>query len=162
MARTPKPEGKRVVAENRRARHDYEILETYEAGLVLTGSEVKSLRAGKVSLSDAYARVKEGEVWLIGMHISPYEPGSRFHPEPKRPRKLLLNKAEIQRLQGRVQERGLTLVPLRIYFTPRGWAKVELALARGRALYDKRRAIAQREQQREIARQLREFQRGSR
>jgi len=143
--------GERTVATNRRARHDYEILERVEAGIVLTGSEVKSLRAGRASLSDSYARVRDGEVWLEGMHIAPYEPGQVRGYEPKRPRKLLLHRAEIARLLGKTQERGLTLVPLRVYFA-HGLAKVELGLGRGKRKYEKRRAIVEREQRREIER----------
>jgi|SRR5579875_3762746 SsrA-binding protein len=137
--------------ENRRARHEYHILETVEAGIVLTGPEVKSLRSGGASLAEAYARVRDGEVWLVGMHIAPYDHGGYADHEPRRPRKLLLHKEEILRLQGRVQEKGLTLVPLRLYFK-RGRAKVELGLARGKQLWDKRRAIAEREALRETAR----------
>jgi SsrA-binding protein len=148
-----KPERRDVVV-NRRARHDYHIEETIEAGLVLTGSEVKSLRAGKGQLKDSYARVKDGEVWLLHAHISEYAPAARFGHDPVRPRKLLLHKREIARLAGKVREKGLTLVPLRIYFK-NGRAKVELGLARGKKLYDKRAAMRERDAQREIERSLR-------
>jgi len=126
--------GKKIVAVNRKARHDYSILETFEAGIALTGTEVKSLRNGKVSLQDSYADVKNGEVWIYNLHISPYEHGNIYNHDPKRPRKLLLNKDEIAYLVGKVKERGLTLIPLSIYFNERGWAKVELGLAKGKKL----------------------------
>lgn len=144
--------GKKIVAVNRKARHDYSILETFETGIVLTGTEVKSLRNGKVSLQDSYADVKNGEVWIYNLHISPYEHGNIYNHDPKRPRKLLLNKDEIAYLVGKVKERGLTLIPLSIYFNERGWAKVELGLAKGKKLYDKRRDIAEREERRELER----------
>ncbi len=140
--------------DNRRARHEYEILESLEAGLVLTGTEVKSVRAGGASLSEAYARFRDGEAWLLGMHVPPYKQGSFSNAEPTRPRKLLLHKEEIARLQGRVAEKGLTIVPLRLYFT-RGIAKVQLGLARGKKLWDKRADVAKREVEREIARHVR-------
>ena len=140
----------RVVAVNRRARHDFDIEETFEAGLVLTGTEIKSVRAGRVNLRDSYARVEEGELWLHNMHISAYEPGSRDNVDPTRRRKLLMHSGEIARLIGKTVERGLTLVPLKVYLS-RGYAKVTLGLARGRRLYDKRRAIAEREMEREQA-----------
>ncbi len=146
-------EPERTVVANRRARHDYHLEETYEAGIQLLGSEVKSLRAGRASLQDAYARVRGGEVWLVNMHIAPYEQAGPFNHDPLRPRKLLLHKAEIRRLVGKVKERGYTLVPLRVYFR-RGLAKVELALARGKRQFDKRADIAKREAQRQIARAL--------
>lgn len=141
------------MATNRRARHDYTIEETYEAGLVLTGPEVKSLRAGRASLADAYARVRDGEVWVENLHIAPYEMAHPHRYEPTRPRKLLLHREEIRRLVGKVAERGLTLVPLRIYFT-HGLAKVELGLARGKRSYEKRAAIAEREHRREVERAM--------
>jgi len=144
----------RVVAENRKARHDYFIDETYEAGIALVGTEVKSLRLGKVSLRDSYAVIQNGEVFLHNMHISPYEKGNRFNHDPKRSRKLLLHKQEIKRLLGKTQQRGYTLIPLRVYFK-RGKAKVELALARGKKLHDKREEIARRDAQRELAREWR-------
>jgi SsrA-binding protein len=147
------------VAVNRRARHDYEILETYECGIALQGSEVKSLRAGQVQLRDAYAKVERGELWLYGMHVAPYGFAQGFGAhDPDRPRKLLAHRREIDELAGRVQERSLTLVPLSLYFRD-GWAKVELGLARGRRLYDKRRALAERDAAREAARAIAEVRR---
>lgn len=144
----------KVVTVNRKARHDYEILETCEAGLVLTGTEVKSLRTGRANLKDSFARIQNGEVWLYHMHISPYSHGNINNHEPTRPRKLLLHRSEIRRLTGKVEERGLTLVPLKVYFKD-GYAKVELALARGKRLYDKRQDIARRDAERDVARALR-------
>jgi SsrA-binding protein len=142
------------VATNRQARFRYELLENWEVGIALQGSEVKSLRAGKVNLKDAYALVREGEVWLHNCHIAPYEPAAREGHDPERPRKLLMHRKEIERLIGKTQERGLTLVPTRIYFSgPR--AKVELALARGKEQRDKRETIREREQSREMQRALR-------
>ncbi len=152
--RDEKPPARSPSVDNRRARYEYEILESIEAGIVLTGTEIKSLRAGGVSLAESYARVREGELWLLGMHVPPYKEGSFANQEPLRPRKLLLHKAQIVRLGGRAAEKGLTLVPLRLYFT-RGKAKVELGLARGKKLWDKRRATAERELRREIARHAR-------
>lgn len=143
----------KVITENRKARHDYHIEEVIEAGIALTGSEVKSLRAGRVSLRDSYARVERGEVFLHNMHISPYEKANRFNHDPLRVRRLLMHRAEIRRFIGRAAEKGYTLVPLRLYFR-RGLAKVELALARGKKEYDKRDDIARREAQVEIARAL--------
>ena len=140
--------------DNRRARHEYHILESIEAGLVLTGTEVKSVRAGGASLREAYARVREGEAWLLGMHIQPYLQGSFSNVEANRPRKLLLRKGQIADLQGRVSEKGLTIVPLRLYFT-RGMVKVQLGLARGKKLWDKRADVARRDVEREIARHVR-------
>ena len=148
-----------VVAINRRARHDYDIVETYDAGLVLTGTEIKSVRAHRVDLRDAYAAVAREELWLHNMHISPYEPGSRDNPATRRTRKLLLHRREINRLLGRSVEKGLTIVPLRIYLE-RGYAKLELGLARGRRQWDKRQAIADREARREEERALARRQRG--
>ena len=148
----------KVVADNRRARHDYFILETYEAGIALTGTEVKSLRRGRASLQDSFARVEKGELILYDLHISPYEAGNIFNHEPKRPRRLLMHKQEIMRLYGKLREKGLTLIPLKIYFNERGLAKVELALAKGKKLYDKREAAAERDAQREIAKALRRRQ----
>jgi SsrA-binding protein len=142
-----------LVATNRRARHEYWIEETHEAGIALTGTEVKSLRAGHVILADAFARVDRGEAWLLHLHINPYEQGNIQNHDPMRTRKLLLHKREIARLATRVQQRGYTLVPLRIYFR-RGIVKVELGLARGRHTYDKRERIAERDAERRIARAL--------
>ncbi len=147
------------VASNRRARHRYEILDRLEAGIELVGSEVKSLRNGKAQIAEAYAAVEDGEVWLRGAHIPPYEPANVQNHEPERPRKLLLHKREIERLQGQTQKKGLTLVPLRIYFKgPR--AKLELALARGKEQRDRRRELRDRDQKREIERELSARQRG--
>jgi SsrA-binding protein len=149
----------RQVASNRRARHDYDILDTYECGIVLRGSEVKSLRQGKAQLADAYARVDGGELWLYGLHIPPWEYSTGFGAhDPNRRRKLLLHRRQIDELMGRVQQQSLTLVPLSLYFRD-GLAKVELALARGRRLYDKRQAIARRDADREAARAAREVNR---
>uniref|UniRef100_A0A7C3RVY2 SsrA-binding protein n=1 Tax=Dictyoglomus thermophilum TaxID=14 RepID=A0A7C3RVY2_DICTH len=143
---------KKIVAVNRKAKHDYFILETFEAGISLTGTEVKSLRSGKVSMQDSYADVKNGEVWIYNLHISPYEHGNIYNHDPKRPRKLLLNKDEIAYLVGKVKEKGLTLIPLSIYFNERGWAKVELGLAKGKKLYDKRKDLAEKAERRELER----------
>jgi len=151
----PEPGERKLVATHRKARFEYEILETVEAGIALVGPEVKSLRAGNASLADAYAVVRRGEVFLVGAHVSPYAQASRENPDPRRERKLLLHRAEITRLAGKVAERGLTLVPLSLYFQD-GRAKVELALARGRRRYDKREAIRRREQEREVRRTVRE------
>jgi SsrA-binding protein len=143
----------RTVASNRRARHDYEILERFEAGIALSGAEVKSLRGGRGSLTESFARVRDGEVWLEGMHIPPYEQAmDKRAYDPTRARKLLLHRKEIQRLIGKTAERGLSLVPLRVYFT-HGIAKVEIALGRGKRRYEKRQAIAEREHQREMLRE---------
>ena len=150
-------EGYKVVAQNKKARHDYEIEETYEAGIVLTGTEIKSIRAGKVNLKDSYARIKDGEVFLLNMHISPYEQGNRFNHDPVRTRKMLLHKKEINKLIGLTKEKGYTLVPLKLYLK-NGWAKVDLALAKGKKLYDKREAMKKRDAQREIERAFRERQ----
>lgn len=143
--------GRKLVAQNRKARHDYTVEETFEAGLVLTGTEVKSLRAGRASLVDGYALVKDGEVWLEGVHIPEYTQGTWTNHEPRRPRKLLLHRQEIDRLIGKTKESGATLVPLSLYFKD-GKAKVELALARGKRSYDKRAALAERDERREIER----------
>ena len=143
--------GKKIVATNRKARHEYEILDTYEAGLVLKGPEVKSLREGKVGFQDAYARPEGGEVWLHSFHISRYEQAGRFNEDPMRPRKLLLNRSEIRKLVGQVEEKGLTLIPMDIYFR-RGVAKITLALARGRKLYDKREKLKRKTQDDEARR----------
>lgn len=141
----------KVVATNRKALHDYYIMETFEAGIALKGTEVKSLRQGKANLQDSYGLTKNGEVWLLGIHISPFEKGNINNHDPKRERKLLLHKGEIRRLMAKVEQKGLTLVPLRIYFKKKV-AKVELAVARGKKLYDKREAIAKREAERELQR----------
>ena len=147
--------GEKLVASNRRAHHNFDILETHEAGLVLQGTEVKSLRDSRADLKESYARIDGNEAWLIGLHISPYAQGNRANHDPLRPRKLLLHRAEINRLVGKIMEKGLTLVPLRLYFKE-GRAKVELGLARGRKTLDKRHAIREREETREVHRALRE------
>ena len=144
-----------VVVSNRKARHEYHILETWEAGLVLVGTEVKSLRAGKANLHDCFARVDRGEVWLYNLHISPYEQGNRNNHDPLRPRKLLLHRNEIRRMLGKVEQKGLTLVPLDIHFI-NGHAKVQLALAQGKQLHDKRDSIKERDAQREMQRGLKD------
>ena len=144
----------RAVATHRRARFDYEILETLEAGIALLGPEVKSLRAGKANLQDAYAMVRRGEVFLVGAHVSPYAQAARENPDPRRERKLLLHRREIERLRTRLDEKGLTLIPLEIYFKD-GRAKVRLGLARGKRRFDKRETIRRREEEREIARATR-------
>ncbi|MCX8033068.1 MAG: SsrA-binding protein SmpB [Thermoleophilia bacterium] len=149
-----KAQGIKIVAQNKKAFHDYHIEETMEAGIALTGTEVKSLRAGRVNLRDSYAAVEKGELWLLGAHISPYEQGNIFNHDPVRPRKLLMHKYEIRRLLGKVQRAGYTLVPTKIYFK-NGKAKVEIALAKGKTLYDKRQAIAKKEAEREMERAFR-------
>jgi SsrA-binding protein len=145
------------VATNRQASFRYHLIERYECGLVLTGTEVKSLRDGKAQIKDAYATVRDGEVWLMGLYIPPYGPASRENHDPERPRKLLLHRAEIDRLMIRTQERGLTLVPTRLYFSgDRSKAKVEIALAKGKDLFDKRDTIRKRDVARDVQRELRE------
>ncbi|WBB72682.1 SsrA-binding protein SmpB [Micromonospora sp. WMMD1128] len=147
----PREKGRKVVASNKKARHDYAILDTYEAGMALTGTEVKSLRAGRASLVDAFAQERDGELYLHGMHVPEYAQGTWTNHEPRRTRKLLLNRLEINRLLGKLKESGLTLVPLQVYFSD-GWAKVEIGLARGKKSYDKRQDLAKRDADREIAR----------
>jgi len=147
----PREKGRKVVTSNRRARHDYAILDTYEAGMALTGTEVKSLRAGHASLVDAFAQERGGELYLHGMHIPEYTQGTWTNHEPRRTRKLLLNRLEIDRLIGKLKETGLTIVPLSVYFSD-GWAKVELGLAKGKKSYDKRQDLAKRDADREIQR----------
>jgi len=144
-------EGERIVATNRKARHDYELLERFECGIVLTGDEVKSLRGGQASLTDCYGRLHDGELWLEGMHVPPYEQGNTATHQPLRPRKLLLHRREIDKLTVLLAERGLALVPLRVYFV-HGLAKVEVAVAKGKRRHEKRQAIATRDAQREIER----------
>jgi SsrA-binding protein len=146
-----KPTERTVIARNRRARHDYHIEDVVEAGLVLTGTEVKSLRAGRASLTDGFAQISDGEMWLYGVHIPEYAQGTWTNHEPRRPRKLLLHRREIDKLASEIAERGFTLVPLSLYFTG-GRAKVELALARGKRTYDKRQDLAQRDAAREVQR----------
>ncbi|MGA2927952.1 MAG: SsrA-binding protein SmpB [Solirubrobacteraceae bacterium] len=161
MAKSQKrPMASGSVASNRTASFRYHLLERFEAGLVLTGTEVKSLREGKAQLKDSYAVIRDGEVWLVGTYIPPYGPASRENHQPERDRKLLLRRAEIDRLVGRTRERGLTLVPTRIYFSgPRSRAKVEIALARGKDLFDKRESIRKRDVARDVQRELREARR---
>ena len=143
----------KLVANNKKAYHDYFIDEKYEAGLVLHGTEVKSLRMGKCSIKEAWVRIQDGEVWVYGMHISPYEKGNIFNKDPLRPRKLLMHKAEIGKLLGKVKEKGITLVPLQVYFK-NGRAKLEIGLARGKKLYDKREELAKRDMRREAEREF--------
>ncbi len=143
-----------IIATNRQARFKYELLEKYEAGLVLTGSEVKSLRNKDASLSEAYAALRGGEIFLYNLHIAPYEQAGMFGHEPKRPRKLLLKRAEINKVIGKMNEKGYTLVPVKLYFTGRGIAKVQIALAKGKQLHDKRDTIRKREVERDIQRAL--------
>jgi len=154
MAQAENKEEVKSVARNKRARHDYHILETWEAGLVLTGTEVKSLRGGKANLSDAYGIVNDGEVYLLNLHISPYEQGNYFNHEPTRTRKLLLHRKEIRKLIGAVEREGLTLVPLELYFK-RGKAKVAIALGKGKKLHDKRADLRKKDDEREMARAAR-------
>jgi SsrA-binding protein len=157
-ARADELAGIHRVASNRRARHDYEILETYECGLALLGAEVKSLRLGHVALQDAYARIDHGEAWLLGAHVAPYEYASGYGRfDPDRPRKLLMHREQIDELSGQVAQKSLTLVPLSVYFKD-GKAKVEIALARGRRLYDKRHAIAARDAELDARRVIKEYQ----
>lgn len=146
------PMSEQTVALNRRARHEYAIEEVLEAGLVLTGTEIKSIRAGRANLAEAYARIERGEAWLIGAHIAPYEQGNRNNHEPTRTRKLLLHRDQIAELAGRTHAKGLTLVPLRLYIRD-GHAKLEIGLARGKKAHDKRRTIAERDMRRELERQ---------
>lgn len=147
--------GYKLIAQNKKAFHDYHIEETFEAGIVLTGTEVKSLRVGKANLRDSYASVKENELWLIGVHISPYEQASVFNHDPLRNRKLLVHRHELKRLVGKIQRAGYTLVPTKMYFKD-GRAKVEIALAKGKATYDKRQDLAKKDAQRDIERGFRE------
>jgi SsrA-binding protein len=149
----PREQGRKVVASNRKARHDYAILDTFEAGMALTGTEVKSLRMGRASLVDAFGHEHNGEIFLHGMHIPEYTQGTWTNHEPRRIRKLLLKRIEIQRMLGKLKESGLTLVPLSVYFND-GWAKVEIGLAKGKKSYDKRQDLASRDAQREISRAM--------
>ena len=150
----------RLIASNKKAYHDYFVDETFEAGIALTGTEVKSLRENKATLRDSFATVRKGEVWLHNVHISPYSHGNRGNVDPNRARKLLLHKNQIRYLQGKIKERGYTLVPLKLYFSPSNMVKVELGLARGKKNYDKRDSIAARDQQRDVERAMRERQKG--
>jgi SsrA-binding protein len=147
------PDDEKNITTNRKARHEYAIMDVYEAGIVLKGTEVKSLRAGKANLIDSYASLKDGEIWLVGAHINAYEQGNINNHDPLRDRKLLLNRSEIRRLIGKVKEKGLTLIPLRLYFK-NGKVKVELALAKGKKAYDKRETIAKRDFEREQERRI--------
>ena len=145
----------KVIAQNKKARHDYFIEQTMESGVVLSGTEVKSIRLGKVNLKDSYAAIKNGELFIVGMHVSPYEKGNIYNKDPERERKLLLHKHEINRLTGLIQQKGLTLVPLKLYFK-RGKVKIELGVAKGKKIYDKRNDIAERDAKREIDRKLKD------
>jgi SsrA-binding protein len=149
----------KVVCTNKKARRDYELIEKMEAGIVLRGTEVKALREGKASLNEAYASIEHEELFLYNSSISPYSMGNRFNHEPRRTRKLLMHGREIKRLIGKVQEKGLTLIPVRLYFTDAGKVKVEIALARGKRLYDKRRAIAERDAKRDLSREIKDKER---
>jgi SsrA-binding protein len=144
-----------VVAQNRKARFDFHILETFEAGIVLTGTEIKSVRAGKANLREGYVRIDGGELWLVNVHISPYEQGTHYNHEPLRRRKLLMTRQEIRRLASKVEEKGLTLIPLRMYIKESRWAKIEIALAKGKQAHDKRDAVAERDANRDMARAVR-------
>jgi SsrA-binding protein len=148
----------KIIASNRKARHEYRFHDTYEAGLVLVGSEIKSIRAGQVSLQEGFVVFQEGEAWLVNVHIAPYNPASRQNHEPKRKRKLLLHRREIDRLRSRVQEKGYTVVPSKLYLKD-GRAKVEIALARGKKLHDKRQTIAKRDAKRQMDRVMKEHRR---
>lgn len=147
----------KVLVTNRKANHDYHILETYEAGIALKGTEVKSLRAGKGNLKDSFARVENGEIFLYNMHISPYEKGNIFNKDPVRTRKLLMHKREINRLYGLVKEKGITLVPLKVYLNEKGRVKVELAVAKGKTLYDRREDIKRRDAERDMEKAFKEY-----
>ena len=151
-------DGVKLVADNRKARHNFEVIDTLECGVVLVGSEVKSLRAGKISLEESYGRVRENEVWLIGCDIAEYAQATAWQHEPKRPRKLLLHQREVRKFAGQAHEKGLTLVPLKVYFNERGVAKVLLGLCRGRKLHDKRDKLRKEDQQRDIQRVMRRHQ----
>lgn len=157
VKRSPEAErdrnARKLISANRKARHDFEIEDSYDAGLVLVGVEVKSLRAGRVNFMDAFCRIEHGEAWLYNLHINPYEQGSRFNTEPRRKRKLLLHSWQIEELRTATEQKGLTIVPLSLYFQ-RGFAKIEIALARGKKLYDKRESIAERDQDREARREV--------
>ena len=152
--------GEKTIALNRKARHEFHVEETFEAGIVLTGTEIKSIRAGHVSLQEAFARIERGEAWLVGAHIAPYATGNRYNHEAKRTRKLLLHKDEIHELLGTTKSKGLTLVPLRLYIDSRSHAKLEIGLARGKQLHDRRRDIADRDAKRDIAREMADSRRG--
>jgi SsrA-binding protein len=144
----------KTVAQNRRARHEYSIEDSFEAGIVLTGTEIKSIRAGKVSLAESYARIEKGEAWLVGANIQPWDTGNRYNHEPKRPRKLLVHRDQIVSLLFRTKAKGLTLVPLKMYITTRGIAKLEIGLAKGKHQHDRRRDIAERDSRRDVERAI--------
>jgi SsrA-binding protein len=150
----------RTVALNRKARHDYTIEDTLEAGIVLTGTEIKSIRAGNVNLQDAWAKIDHGEAWLVGAHVAPWAGGNRYNHEPRRDRKLLLHRVQISQLVGKTRAKGLTLVPLSIYLSDRGQAKVQLGLARGKQQHDRRRDIADRDARRDLEREMADIHRG--
>jgi SsrA-binding protein len=152
MARKSEPAGIKIIAKNKKARHEYEILDTWEAGLVLVGTEVKALRNGRVNLGDSYGEIRNGEAWIVKMHIGPYEMGNRENHEPFRRRKLLLTRREIRKIRPKVEEQGLTLVPLQIYFK-KGLVKMQIGLGRGKKLHDKREAKAKQDVQRRIAKE---------
>jgi SsrA-binding protein len=152
--------GEETIALNRKARHDYTIDDTLEAGMVLTGTEIKSVRAHRVNLGDGYVRVERGEAWLVGAHIAPFEGGNRMNHEAKRTRKLLLHRAQIVELGVRMKAKGMTIIPLRLYIDARGHAKLELGIGRGKKLYDRRRDIAERDSRRDMERQLADVSRG--
>jgi SsrA-binding protein len=152
--------GESTIALNRKARHEFSIEDTLEAGLVLTGTEIKSIRAGHVSLQEAYARIERGEAWLVGAHIAPFAGGNRFNHEAKRSRKLLLHRNEIDELLGKTKSKGLTIVPLRLFIDGRGHAKLEIGLGRGKQLHDRRRDIAERDARRDLDRQMADTARG--
>ncbi len=146
----------KLIANNKKARHDYFFEELYEAGIVLTGTEIKSVRAGGISLKDSFAKIDKGEVWVYNMHISPYEQGNRYNTQPLRPKKLLLHRKEIRKLIGYTAQDGLTLVPAQVYINPKGLVKVELAVARGKKLYDKRADLAKKDAARNIERSMKQ------
>lgn len=152
--------GESTIALNRKARHEFTIEDTFEAGLVLTGTEIKSIRAGHVSLQEAYARIERGEAWLVGAHIAPFAGGNRLNHEAKRSRKLLLHRDEIDELLGKTKSKGLTIVPLRLFIDGRGHAKLEIGLGRGKQLHDRRRDIAERDARRDLDRQMADTARG--
>lgn len=145
--------GKKIVANNKKAFHDYLIIEKFNAGMVLTGTEIKSIRKGAINLKDGFAKIEDNEIWLYNTHINPYEQGNRFNPDPARKRKLLLNKKEILKMLGKVKKEKYTIVPLNV-FLENGWAKIEIALAKGKQLHDKREAIAKKDMDRDIARNI--------
>ena len=153
MARTSEPAGIKIIAKNRRAFHEYEIFDSWEAGLVLLGTEVKALRNGRVNLGDAYGEIREGEAWIVKMHIGPYEMANRENHEPFRRRKMLLSRREIRKIRPKVEEQGLTLVPLKVYFK-KGLVKIEIGLGRGKKLHDKRDSKAKKDMERRIAKEI--------